>query len=206
PFQYAPYDLTRVAWQFSRGEVDAALTGACEGAGAWRRLGAHSDSLLARAIGTANVEGYVGLLARMLAELPPSHVIPDACTAAFATPVVADASICEAMRGEFATTKHYIRQLDAGAGEESSLIPGSHRLVFDPEKSLAILAAGNAWTCSTDTNTALQNDIRVVQPPPSTGMSLARLECVANASGCILADIAFPAYYDYQWKAQDHAA
>lgn len=206
PFQYAAYDLTRVAWQFSRGEVDAALTGACEGAHAWRRLGAHSDSLLARAIGTGYVEGYTGLLARMLAELPASQAIPDACTAAFATPAVADASICEAMRGEFALSEHHLRQFDADAGEEPSLIPGSHRWVFDPDKTLAILAAGNAWACSGDTNNALQNDIRLVQPPSSTGLSLARLECVANPSGCILADTAFPAYYDYQWKAQDHAA
>lgn len=53
---------------------------------------------------------------------------------------------------------------------------------------------------------ALQSDIRIVPSPPLIHLSLASLECVANISGCVLADIAFQAYYNYQWRAQDHAA
>lgn len=206
PIQYAAYDITRLAWQFSQGQVDAALTGACDGAGAWRRLGAHSDSLMTRSISARYVEGYTGLLARMLGELPHSKKLPDSCAVAFSPPSIVDASICEAMRGEFMVSTHYIRQLadKRGVGSVPVSASGPKGLLFDPDRTLAILAAGNAWACSDTTNAALQSDLRVAHSPPRT--SVWRLECVANPTGCILSDIAFPAYYNYQWQAQDHAA
>lgn len=205
PFQYAVYDLTRVAWQFSRGEVDTALAGACDGAQTWRRLGAHSDSFLARSVSTGNVEGYTRLVAQMLGELPSSHEVPASCAAAFAPSTVADASICEAMRGEIAMSDQMMRQ-SLAVGAPSGLSRLSRSTYLDVEKTSVLFAAGNAWACSEDTKAALQSDIRVVPPPARTARSLVRLECVANLAGCVFSDIAFPAYYPYQSKAQDHAA
>ena len=206
PVQYAGYDLTRVAWEFSRGNFDDALTGACDGAQAWRRLGASSDLFLMRSVGTGYTERYIRLLARMLGELPASHALPASCAAAFAPPAVADASVCEAMRGEFSFTRHHIRQLVTDPEAITSKIPdpSPRTLVSDPDTSLAILAEAHSWACSDPTASALEKDVRV--DPGQNRKSLWRLECVANPTGCLLADIAFPAYYHYQWKAQDHAA
>ncbi|WP_222563929.1 hypothetical protein [Novilysobacter antarcticus] len=206
PVQFASYDLTRVAWQFARGDVDEALTGVCDGAQAWRRLGANSDSLLIKSVNDAYTERYIRLLAQMLGELPASHELPGSCAAAFAPPAVADASICEAMRGEFWISRHHISRLAIDPDPVKSKIPDPlpKRLAWDPDRSLAILAEGNSWACSDATASALNDDVRV--DPGHSRASLWRLECVANPTGCMLADIAFPAYDNYQWKAQDHAA
>lgn len=206
PTQYAAYDLTRLAWQFSRGEVNPALSGACDGARVWRQIGAHSDSLLVRGVSTGYVEGYMNLLARLLGELPLSQEIPASCAVAFAPPAVADASICEAMRGEFSIAKHYIRQLAREGGADSPTIKSAspNGLLWDTEKTVAILAAGNAWACSNETITAIQSDIRV--DPSRARLGPWRLECVANFAGCVHTHMAFPAYDSYQWSAQDHAA
>ncbi len=207
PSHFANYDLTRIAWQFSRGETDAALVGACDGAGSWRQLAAHSDSRTTRMTGSKHFEGYASLLARMLQELPLSYDMPASCVLAFAPASVADASICEAMRGEFSAFTRHLR----GTGSPTGVYPrrfGStvqhNTLVFDSEKTLGVFAAGNAWACSETTKTALQNDVRV--HPSREGESLWRLDCVANVAGCVLSDRAFPAFYQLQWSAQDHAA
>lgn len=206
PVQYAGYDLTQVAWQFARGNVDEALAGACDGAQTWRRLAAHSDSFLMRSVGAGYTGRYIRLLAGMLGELPASHALPASCAAAFAPPAVADASVCEAMRGEFSVSTHHVRQLGMDPSMAPSSIPNPlpTTLAWDPEKSLAILAEGHSWACSDATASALGEDVRV--DPGHHRKGLWRLECVANPTGCMLADIAFPAYYNYQWKAQDHAA
>ncbi len=211
PFQAALYGATRAAWQFSKDQasndqIDVALTGACDGAHLWRRLGAHSDSLMARDISAAYFDLYARLFARMLGELPSSQPLPASCDLAFAPPTVADASICEAMRGEFSVSNHFIGQVDTADTVSDSWIDRAlpMSLVWDAEKTSAIMAAGNAWSCSQDTSASLRDDIRV--NPGSSESSLLRLECVANPIGCGFSHVAFSAYYNYQWVAQDHAA
>jgi hypothetical protein len=206
PFQLAGYGLTRVAWQFARGDVDEALAGACDGVRTWRRLGAHSDSLLARMIGIAYAsDGYARLLAQMLAELPASHELPASCDSAFSPPAVADLSICEAMKGEFSLADHAVRSQLLG---ELARSPWIHRaigsLVFDVDQTSAMTAVINARHCSDDTNAQLQLDQPMATPESS--LNLWRLECVANFAGCVLTDVARPAYADYQWRAQDYGA
>src|SRR3546814_12001655 len=49
-------------------------------------------------------DGYGRLLAQMLAELPAGHPLPVACEAALAPVSVGELSICEAMRGEYASS------------------------------------------------------------------------------------------------------
>lgn len=206
PLQPAGYELTRVAWQFANGDVDGALAGACNGVQTWRRLGANSDALLMRSVADGYTDRYIRLLAGMLKEVGPTHELPTSCATAFAAPTVADASLCEAMRGEFVVSTHHIRQLVTDPETITGKIPAPSpkTLVWDPDKSLGILAEGHSWACSESTASNLVNDVRVDHG--QNRQSLWRLECVANPSGCILADIAFPAYYNYQWKAQDHAA
>ncbi|QOW20161.1 hypothetical protein INQ41_03755 [Lysobacter ciconiae] len=205
PLQPAGYELTRVAWQFANGDVDGALAGACNGVQTWRRLGANSDAPLIRRVADAYTDRYIRLLAGMLGEVGPTHELPTSCATAFAAPTVADASLCEAMRGEFVVSTHHIRELAVDSSTAPSRIPNLlPALTWDPEKSLAILADGHSWACSDATANNLVSDVRV--DPGQNRQSLWRLECVANPTGCILADIAFPAYYNYQWKAQDHAA
>lgn len=203
PLQYPAFDLTRVAWQFSNGEVDDALAGACDGAAAWRRLAAHSDSLLARSISIGNVDGYARLLARMLGEVPTSHALPASCSVAFAPPKVEDAALCTAMRGELAMSDQLMRK-HLAEGAVSRLQAIAVGLTLDPNKTQALFAANQAWACTDDTKALLQQDQRIPHPGPAPGLT--RLECVANPAGCVHAQVALPAYRDYQWRAQDYAA
>jgi hypothetical protein len=206
PFQLAGYGLTRVAWQFARGDIDAALAGACDGVRTWRRIGAHADSLMARMIGIAYAsDGYTRLLAEMLGELPASHELPASCDSAFSPPAIADLSICEAMKGEFWFADQTVR---SQLRDELATSPWIHRaintLVFDVDQMSAMTAVINARNCSDDTNTQLQLDQPMAKPESS--LNLWRLECVANFASCVLTDIARPAYVDYQWRAQDYGA
>jgi hypothetical protein len=204
PFQLAAYGVTQVAWQFARGDIDGALAGACDGVQTWRRLGANADSLMARMVGIAYAtDGYARLLADMLAELPASHELPASCSAAFSPPVVADLSICEAMRGEFAladrTTWSDLRNQQASL---SWIKRTSNSLAFDIDQSAAMMASVYAGNCTDDANTLLLDQPMVRPESPN----LWRLECVANVAGCVLSEIARPAYADYQWRAQDYGA
>src|SRR3546814_3800713 len=76
-----------------------------------------------------------------------------------------------------------------------------NRLVHDPEKTRALIAGNFAPACSSATRAMLAADERPGWPQEPRPRL--RMECIANMAGCILADIAAPAYAGYGLRAQD---
>lgn len=194
PFQLLMRSLPAHALAHVQGRSEEALEGICNDATTARMLLAHGDNLLAAMIGAAMVEGNARLLAEVLAELPLDHPLPATCAGAFAPPTPGELSICGAMRGEFDFSRAAIAQ---SAGR-------MRWLVLDEDKTQGRMAVGMGWACTREAQQALALDEPVAPVPEPT--SLWRLECAANAMGCILADIAAPAYRDYQLRLQDAGA
>lgn len=197
--------LTRDAWRFASGDVDAALAGTCAGVVQGRRLIAAGDSLIGSMIGAALVDGNATLLAEMLAELPRNHPLPDPCQGAFTPPFPAADGACRAMLAEGRYGTSVLRsQVATGfaAGFTDKDLPAwSVRLLFDPERTAARGAPKFAWYCGAQAREQVAQDRPLIDPtPPASRRSLA---CASNAVGCILADIAAPAYVDYGLRLQD---
>lgn len=204
-YQYGRLPLTRQAVLFLRGERDAALDAACRSVSAWRRVGSDSDSLVSRLIGTAAVDAHGRLFAQMLAGTPRDAALPASCTAAFAAPAGHELSLCSAIRGEFALTDTAI----ADAPDDAALygVGWSKRLswlLFDPTMTAAQVAEPYAFHCSAEAARAMAGDVRIEVPRSKRGLLL--LQCVSNATGCILGDIASPGFDDYVARVQDSNA
>jgi hypothetical protein len=207
PMQLGRATITQHAVAFVRGDVDAALAGTCRDIATWRRLGANSDALIMRMVGIAySTDGYGRLLAEMLAELPRDHPLPRSCAVAVAPAEASELRLCQAMRGEFATSSSAIRLMRAQAA--TSRNPADRALAplfFDPEATVADIATTFAPACSDGELQRLAADAaQVGWPEPRRGYW--RLECVGNPVGCVLSEIARPAYRDYVLRAQDQGA
>ncbi|MDH5823368.1 hypothetical protein QFW77_10265 [Luteimonas sp. RD2P54] len=191
--------LTANALAYVEGEVDGALARSCAAATGWRRLMGRSDSLVVAMVASTAANGHARLLADMLGELPPSHPLPAGCAALRADAQAPPAGLCEAMRGEWRLVERNVRQLFAPEDRRPQFDP-----FFDPGATAALTAQNAAWFCTAEANAALRRDLP--QGPPERGGRWWRPECIANASGCILADIGGPAYLDYQHRMLDTEA
>lgn len=192
---------TRHALQFVDGDIDAALTGTCRALGGWRRIAGNSDSLLVAMYAEAGIEGHAGLLAEMLAETPLADPMPAACEAALAPPQAEEMGLCRAMRGEWEYGQTALDLVEAGQGWTGRL---QHSLLLDREATAVLAAWQMGWPCSEEATLALAGD-RPIRPPPQQ-RGWWRFECVANAVGCVLMDIAGPAYANYGLRMQDARA
>lgn len=203
-FSLAPLGITRAAQAYASGDVDAGLARACTGVRTWRGLGRNADSLIVKMLGIGlATDGYGRLLAQMLAELPAGHPLPPACEAALAPVSVDELSICEAMRGEYASSAAAIEAVESPS-RAGTLQAAWNQLFYDPEKSRALIAGNFALACSRATRAMLAADES--WDWSQEHRPLLRMECVANLAGCILADIATPAYVAYGRRAQDSGA
>ncbi|MEX2499830.1 MAG: hypothetical protein WD397_13255 [Wenzhouxiangellaceae bacterium] len=188
------HPATRHALRFAEGDVPGALEDACRALAGWRRIGANADATIVRLMANAYAgEGYAGLVADMLAELPPDEPLPTACDAALAPPEDAELMLCNAIRGEFALVDRY-RDL-VGA------IPGGHSLVFDAEASAGLVAERYARLCSDKARQWIARDVATIETRES------RLpwswECIANFSGCILVSAVEDIHDGYALRMND---
>ncbi|AKC87714.1 hypothetical protein [Pseudoxanthomonas suwonensis] len=196
---------TRDAWRFAAGDVDAALAGVCSGVLQGRRMVEAGDSLIGSMIGATLVQGNATLLAEMLAELPRGHALPARCDAAFALPLALEDGVCRTMlaEGRFATggLRSHVTTAVAAEVADRDWPKWGARLLFDPERTVARGAPKFAWYCGAQARELIARDrpLRDPTPPPSRWS----LACASNAAGCILADIAAPAYADYGLRLQD---
>ena len=202
--------LTADALRFTEGDVDGALASACRSMSTWRRLGVASDVLITRMIGIAYAgDGYARLLADMLRELPADHPMPQSCRVALSPPSPGEASICQAVRGEFAMLEHTMRSLEdapslTGNKVGDLLAP----LAFDADSTIAETAPAYAAWCDAPTSARIERDVPFRAPAAAGGreLKLLRLDCLANAVGCILASISGPDMSAYQNRALDQSA
>lgn len=204
-YQPLTRSLTRDAWRFANGDVEAALAGACAGVSQGRKLIAGGDSLIGSMIGAALVDGNATLLAEMLAELPREHPLPAHCDIAFELPFPTADGACRAMlaEGRFATgaMRTQIAAAVAADAAGKDLPAWGMRLLFDPERTAARGAPKFAWYCSQQAGELVAQDQPLFDPAPLA--SRRSLACASNYIGCILADIAAPAYRDYGLRLQD---
>lgn len=184
---------TMHALAFVQGRHDEALDGVCRDARTWRRLVPNSDSLIVSMAGVGFYDRSLRLFADMLAELPPGHPLPASCRIAFAAPAVLESSICAAMKGEFGFGQAAMRQV---ADDRRAW------LFFDREMTAAQMAHGMVRAC--DPSIGTRPDARQGGTQPWWA-ALVRFECVSNFIGCVLGDIAAPAYGHYLLRAEDHA-
>ena len=190
--------LTDRALSFVDGWTEVALAQVCGDVSTWRRLAPNSDSLLVSMFGSGVAGDSTVLFAEMLAELPAGHPLPPACTIAFAAPTAAEMSLCKVMPGEFRFNRAALTQL---AVAENKYADGN--LLFSRAMTEARWAAQMAHTCGQDVERALLADRMA---PMQLANERFRLDCVRNYIGCILIDIAAPAYRDYLLRAQDYGA
>lgn len=188
--------LTDRALSFVEGRTDVALSQVCGDVGTWRRLAPNSDSLLVSMFGFGVAGGSTVLFAEMLAELPAGQPLSPACAIAFAAPTVAEISLCEPMKGEFRFIRTATTQWDGTHGSAGN--PLFSRAMTDARS-----AAQMAQFCGKDVERALLADRMA---PMQLANDRFRLDCVRNYIGCILTDIAAPAYRDYLLRAQDYGA
>lgn len=199
---------TRTAWRFHAGQVDAALADACADTALGARMIESGDTLIGSMIGAALVRENTALLAQMLAGLPREHPLPAQCAATFARPLALDQGLCRTMGNEgrlvISGMREHADVSFAASAVEADLPEWAARLLFDPERTAARMAPAFAWYCGDQARDLLARDLPLDGPaPPHSRLSL---RCASNAIGCILADIARPAYGDYGRRLQDAGA
>lgn len=193
PIQALMERLSLHALEHVRGNSTPALQGVCEDIGTGRMLMRSSDSLLLAMVGGAMASRNAALFTEILSELPADAPVPLRCQQALVVPTVAELDLCVPMRGEFA----YQRSATA------RLPDGHSRWLYDTEKTQARNAALLSRSCAAAVRQQIREDHRVALAAPPSVWSL---QCAANAVGCMLQDIAGPAYDEYNWRMQDAGA
>lgn len=197
---------TRNAWRFANGKVDAGLAGVCNGVIQGRKLIVAGDNLIGSMIGAALIHGNANLLADMLAELPRDHILPAQCETAFALPMPLEKGVCRTMLNEARYVAGGLRNQVTGemAGEliDKKIPSWASRALFDPERTVGLMAPKFAWYCGEHARARIAQDQPLLDLPPQSPARWS-LQCASNAVGCILADISQPAYSDYGLRLQD---
>lgn len=183
-----------------QGDSTRAMAGLCRDMGTGRMLLGHSDSLIVAMLGQSMLQANTQLLAQVLAELPPSTPLPESCAAVLVPLSVEQMSLCTPMRGEYAIGAATLRQsFEHGMGDR----PGASWL-FNVDKTLDRNAAYLGQGCLAPLRQRVAQDLPA--KPDLAVSSLWRVECPANAIGCILSATAGPAYRNYLLRAQDAGA
>ena len=196
-----------LAWQ--DGQRAEALAGTCRNIASWRRLRYGNNSLIVSMLGIAYMDSGIRLFGDMLSELPPDQALPADCKTAFAPIAVEDVSICAEMAGESLLSADTLSRV--GGAEDSGSDSFGKRLLsdalmpllFDRQQTLAWSAEeiSDNYCGDEAKQQALQDqliDHSHASPP--------WLECAANMVGCVLNDIAMPAFVDYPTRLLDSAA
>ena len=193
---YAP--ATRDALLFAQGQQQVALANVCRGIATWRRYAGNTNLLVASMVGAAYAgDGYGSLFAEMLAALPADAPVPVNCREALAAPKSGELSLCEAMKGEFAIGDNQMNEVAIAGGRTQRL-----GLFFDAQATSAMMAGRMASVCSTGMARMLEQDVPIRIQSQSRSLR-SRFACISNAVGCILNQIAEPAYGDYSRRLQD---
>ena len=200
PVQWLLDPLSAHALAHVQGNSGLALAGLCRDMGTGRMLMGHSDSMIVAMVGQRMLQANGQLLAEVLAELPSDQPLPASCTAAVAPLDVPAMSLCTPMRGEYAMGSAAIsNSYRHGAGKT---LGGSW--MFNVDKTLNRTAANVGQGCLAPMRGQLALDLPVALD--QEGHSLWKMECPANAIGCILSAVAGPAYSKYNLRALDAGA
>lgn len=189
--------LAAHAQTYLQGDANAAMAGLCRDAGSARMLMAHSDSLLLTMAGGKMLAANAQLLASLLAELPAETPLPADCSTALSALSGKETGTCVAMRGEFALSTAMSRNSKRAFRKARS------HLMFSEAKTNARMAEAMAGPCLPENLQQIGADRALPPPAPPSPW---RLECAANAIGCVLSSIAAPAYHGSVARQQDSGA
>ncbi|MQP76137.1 hypothetical protein CQ393_09560 [Stenotrophomonas sp. MYb238] len=184
-----------------RGDSARALAGLCRDAGIGRMLMAQGDNLLTTMTGSRMLATNATVFAAVLAELPLDAPLPAACATALAPLSADEAGICNGMRGEFAMQRELAMLMDTRI--EQAQRGGA--LFYSSSKTLAYTAQTLGDACLPETRQAIAEDRRL-SAPPARVLAWWHPQCLTNSIGCILGNIAAPAYRGYASRQQDTAA
>lgn len=193
-FNLLQRSLSAHALAHVQGRSNEALQGICNDVRTARTLMSHGDGLVPANIGAAMIGGNVRLFASVLAELPVTQPLPASCEGVFVAPAPQAMSLCPAMQGEFAMVSSGLEVVPTAFGW----------LVMDKRKTEGLLALPMADACGQRAAAALAADTPARWPYASR--RIWRLECAANALGCIVAGISGPSYDNYGLSLQDAGA
>ncbi|RPD88259.1 hypothetical protein EGK76_03575 [Luteimonas sp. 100069] len=200
PIGLLGWSATAHAVQFAQGDRIGAIEATCRDLATWRRIGHNSDNLLVRMSGIRlTTDGYGALLASMLADMPRGTALPGSCDAALAAPAAAELSICPAMRGEFAATMRVFQSMP-----EMREHNAWSWLVLDHEGFRALIAEQRGASCAAAH--PLPDPDRNAAVPSARTPIWRRFECIANAAGCVLAEIDGPGYGPHVTRGHDYGA
>lgn len=204
PYQNGNLARTRHALWFVQGRRTEAFEGVCRSISTWRRIGANSDNLIARMVGSAyGGQTYPALFLEMLVRTPRDFPLPAACTEAFAPTAGIESSLCLAMRGEFAYQMSAVERIGASEVASTAGMPVPNLLlplVHDAETTLSNGAEMLGHFCRPEIERDLRADVLTEMPPPP---GVWRLQCAANALGCMLVEIAYPNFGGYAGRILD---
>jgi hypothetical protein len=203
PYQNGKLPATRYAVDFVEGRRYEAFDGTCRGIDTWRRLGANSDTLITRLIGTAySTDIYGRLFVEMLVRTPRDFELPRSCAKAFLSPSVHELSMCRAMQGELFFLASATRQLESGESEDMSALERALMpVLFSAEMTEAERAEHLVFYCGKEAERAMATDRRIVRAEAEP--DLFRFECVGNPVGCVLSGIANSGFDNYNGRIQD---
>ncbi len=193
-----------------QGDSQRALAGMCRDAGTGRMLMNHGNSLLMAMMGNQMLSANAALFAEVLAELPAEAAVPAECGVALAPLSPQEASNCAGMQGEFVMARDgytLLEQMNVSGmglpGERWWVTPQTAKVLYSRDKTLARVAETMGQACLPETWQAIAEDQPLqAMPLPSNR----RLECAANAFGCLLTGISAPAYGRYGAMSRDTAA
>ncbi|MGN6152327.1 MAG: hypothetical protein ACTHOH_10015 [Lysobacteraceae bacterium] len=204
--EHLPYGgqlRTRYALDFVQGRREAAFDGTCRAIATWRRLGANSDTLIARLASAAHVRAsYADLFLSMLAQVPRDFVLPPSCDAAFAPTTANEFSLCDAARGEFAYVRSGLSTTLRQRASAGALDRVGDWLTIDEDMAIAEQAMRFAPFCAPETAAKIRADVRFVVSEPAERAFL-RLECASDIAGCVLHEVGKSAGNDYAAQVED---
>ncbi len=184
-----------------QGDSARAMAGLCRDAGSGRMLMTQGENLLMTMTGSAMLAANAKMFAAVLAELPLDAPLPAGCGKAFAPLSADEASVCNGMRGEFAMQRGFAALMDRKIEDSQRHM----RLFYSSRKTLARQAEFLGESCLPETRQAIAED-RKLTIPSVPASAWWQPQCLTNAIGCILGDIARPAYQGYGHRQQDTAA
>jgi hypothetical protein len=198
--------LSSLALAYVDGQREEALAGTCHNLATWRRFGRGNPSLIYSMIAVAQRDASLRLIAQMLAGLEADDSVPQQCESALADVAADEISLCAPMMGEFAYTDVSLaRMLRSGTNDSADEVGlgGKAESLFLSESQYRAWRAEKAESfCGSKVDEAALQD----RLPDRSNEKIGRLECASNWVGCILADIAAPAFVDYEARLLDAAA
>ncbi|MEO5561260.1 MAG: hypothetical protein ABIR10_16430, partial [Dokdonella sp.] len=186
------------------GDRTGALAAACSNLNGWRRMARGTNSLIGGMLAISHGDGGIFLIADMLAGMRDGEPVPEECATALQPIAAADVNRCAQMAGEFALVSSFVDRTSGINAAKPWWSRAQDWLFFDERQSVAWRAEDFAAYCGDMAVARMLVDESARSAPlrPITQ----RLECVSSLAGCILADIAAPAYADYDARTLDFAA